>query len=204
MLDFQGDEEESEDDADYAPDAPGGSDAESSSDSGDGDDDEDSDDGARKKSKKRSGSGSAKKGASKKQVGYMCCALSFAVERTIAKSYPILHGGTAVRVRSCHVQAAVGFPRTLHSRLVSSAARERRPGMPVLTFSEVGMTCAVNRMTDHSELLRYLRVPLPPRSVARAEDLRSRRRRKGQRRIRMPRKVQCQLSCSSRRPSALR
>lgn len=67
---FQGDEEESEDDADYAPDARGGSDAESSSDSDD--EDQDSDDGARKKSKKRSGSGSAKKGASKKQVLCVC------------------------------------------------------------------------------------------------------------------------------------
>ena len=66
---FQGEDEESEDDADYAPDAGGGSDAESSSDS-DEDEDDDSDDGSRKKSKKRSGSGSAKKGASK-QVGWM-------------------------------------------------------------------------------------------------------------------------------------
>lgn len=72
VLVFQGDEEESEDDADYAPDAPGGSDAESSSDSDEDDGDEDSDDGERKKSKKRPASGSAKKGASKKQVGYLC------------------------------------------------------------------------------------------------------------------------------------
>lgn len=72
MLVFQGDEEESEDDADYAPDAPGGSDAESSSDSDEDDGDEDSDDGERKKSKTRPASGSAKKGASKKQVGYLC------------------------------------------------------------------------------------------------------------------------------------
>lgn len=70
LWSFQGDEEESEDDADYAPDARGGSDAESSSDSDEDDEeDEDSDDGARKKSKKRSGSGSSKKGAGKKQVG---------------------------------------------------------------------------------------------------------------------------------------
>eukprot|EP00903_Cladosiphon_okamuranus_P016677 g15378.t1 len=69
LDDDQGHEEESEDDADYAPDAPGGSDAESSSDTDDDDDDEDSDDGARKKSKKRTASGSTKKGAKEKQRG---------------------------------------------------------------------------------------------------------------------------------------
>lgn len=64
----QGEDEESEDDADYAPDARGGSDAESSSDS-DGDAEEDSDDGAHKTSQKRPGTASAKKGATQKKVG---------------------------------------------------------------------------------------------------------------------------------------
>ncbi|CAM9398979.1 unnamed protein product [Ectocarpus fasciculatus] len=66
LDDDQGDDEESEDDADYAPDARGGSEAESSSDS-DGDEDEDIDDGAHKTSKKRPGTGSAKKGATQKK-----------------------------------------------------------------------------------------------------------------------------------------
>lgn len=68
-LSDQGEDEESED-ADYAPDARGGSDAESSSDS-DGGNDEDSDDGAQQKSHKRPGTASTKHGANKKQVGYM-------------------------------------------------------------------------------------------------------------------------------------
>lgn len=63
---MQRDDEESEDDADYAPDAGGGSDAGSSSDSGG--EDEDSEDSAKKKSKKKSGAGSAPKKATQKKV----------------------------------------------------------------------------------------------------------------------------------------
>lgn len=82
---FQGEDEESEDDGDYAPDARGGSDAESSSDS-DGDNDEDSDSDAQQKSHKRPGTGSTKSGASKKQVGYVCpSSISVHIVRLAAK-----------------------------------------------------------------------------------------------------------------------